>query len=108
MICLKLKFLKIIKNIFKENFQWVWVLEVVYISYNTGTRVLPDIYALALRRCAPLGIVHIYQATYSCLCYNLSRLTIVSREAKKKQQPLSELFTWTTTKKLGNAQAKPP
>ena len=37
-----------------------------------------------------------------------SRLTIVSREAKKKQRPLSELFTWTTTKKLGNAQAKPP
>ena len=37
-----------------------------------------------------------------------SRLTIVSCEAKKKQQPLSELFTWTTTKKLGNAQAKPP
>ena len=37
-----------------------------------------------------------------------SRLTIVSREAKKKQRPLSELFTWTTTKKLRNAQAKPP
>ena len=36
-------------------------------------------------------------------------LTIVSLEAKKKQQwPLSELFTWTTTIKLGNAQAKPP
>ena len=32
----------------------------------------------------------------------------MSREAKKKQRPLSELFTWTTTKKLGNAQAKPP
>ena len=28
-----------------------------------------------------------------------SRLIIVSCEAKKKQQPLSELFTWTTTKK---------
>ena len=37
-----------------------------------------------------------------------SRLTIVSREAKKKQRPLSELFTWTTTKKLANAEAKPP
>ena len=36
----------------------------------------------------------------------VSRLTIVSCAAKKKQQPLSELFTWTTTKKLGNAQAK--
>ena len=43
----------------------------VYISYNTGTRALPDIYALALGRCAPSGIVHIYQATHSCLCYNL-------------------------------------
>ena len=29
--------------IFKENFRWVQVLEVVYISYNTGTRALPDI-----------------------------------------------------------------
>ena len=38
----------------------------------------------------------------------LSRLTIVSREAKKKQRLLSELFTCTTTKKLENAQAKPP
>ena len=45
--------------------------EVAYISYNTGTRALPDIYALALGRCAPSGIVHIYQATHSCLCYNL-------------------------------------
>ena len=41
-----------------------------YISYNTGTRALPDIYALALRRCAPSGIVRIYQAKHSCLCYN--------------------------------------
>ena len=47
------------------------MLEVAYISYNTGTCALPDIYALALGRCAPSGIVHIYQATHSCLCYNL-------------------------------------
>ena len=45
--------------------------------------------------------------TFECKCV-ISRLTIVSREAKKKQRPLSELFTWTTTKKLRNAQAKPP
>ena len=38
----------------------------------------------------------------------LSRLTIVSREAKKSQRPLSELFTRNTTKKLANALAKPP
>ena len=38
-----------------------------YISYNTGTRALPDIYALALGRS---GIVRIYQAKHSCLCYN--------------------------------------
>ena len=37
-----------------------------------------------------------------------SRLTIVSREAKKNQRPLSELFTWNTAKKLANALAKPP
>ena len=47
------------------------MLEVAYISYNTGTRALPDIYALALGRCMPSGIVHIYQAMHSCLCYNL-------------------------------------
>ena len=38
----------------------------------------------------------------------VSRLTIVSREAKKKQRPLSELFTWNTSKKCRNALAKPP
>ena len=49
----------------------------VYISYNTGTRALPDIYALALGRCVPLGIVHIYQAKHSCLCYNLYTHTYI-------------------------------
>ena len=33
---------------------------------------------------------------------------IVSREAKKKQRPLSELFTSNTTKKLAKAQTKLP
>ena len=47
------------------------MMEVAYIRYNTGTRALPDIYALALGRYASSGIVHIYQATHSCLCYNL-------------------------------------
>ena len=51
-----------------------------------------------------------YSYVRTCASSNsgISRLTIVSREAKKKQRPLSELFTWNTTKKLGNAQAKPP
>ena len=38
-------------------------------------------------------------------------LKIRTAEQGKNNQdsrPLSELFTWTTTKKLGNAQAKPP
>ena len=39
---------------------------------------------------------------------SLSRLTIVSHEAKKSQRPLSELFTRNTAKKLANALAKPP
>ena len=47
------------------------VSEVEYISYNTGTRALPDIYALALGRCATSGVMRIYQAKHSCLCYNL-------------------------------------
>ena len=41
-------------------------------SYTVGTRALPDIYALALGHCTPLSIVCIlYQAKYSCLCYEL-------------------------------------
>ena len=40
--------------------------------------------------------------------YIVSRLTIVSREAKKNQRPLSELFTRNIAKKLANALAKPP
>jgi len=44
--------------------------KMTYISYNTGTRALPDISALALGCCAPSGVVRIYQAKHSCLCYN--------------------------------------
>ena len=36
-----------------------------------------------------------------------SRLMIVSRDAKKSQRPLSELFTRKAAKKLANALAKP-
>ena len=43
----------------------------VYISYNTGTHALLDVYALAFRCCAPSSVAHIYQAKNSCLCYNL-------------------------------------
>jgi len=43
---------------------------VQYITYNTGNRALPDISALALGHCAPLGIMRIYQAKHSCPCYN--------------------------------------
>ena len=42
-----------------------------HISYNIDTPALPDIYALALGRCAPSGIMRIYQTKHSCLCYNL-------------------------------------
>ena len=86
MICLKLKFLKIIKNIFKENFRWVRVLEVAYISYNTGTRALPDIYALILGRYAPSGIVHIYQAMHSCLCYNLYMYIVIVMNSRDQYE----------------------
>ena len=58
----------------REIFIWFGqslVLEVAYISYNTGTRASPDIYALALGSAVPLDIVHMYQATHPCLCYNL-------------------------------------
>ena len=42
----------------------------IYITYNTGTCVLPDIYALALGHCTPSGVMHIYQANHFYLCYN--------------------------------------
>ena len=32
---------------------------------------LPDIYALAFGHCVPLGVMCIYEAKHSCLCYNL-------------------------------------
>ena len=37
---------------FFDGFGQLLVLKVAYISYNTGTSVLPDIYALALGYCA--------------------------------------------------------
>ena len=86
MICLKLRFLKIIKNIFKENFRWVRVLVVAYISYNTGTRALPDIYALILGRYAPSDIVHIYQAMHSCLCYNLYMYIVIVMNSRDQYE----------------------
>ena len=71
-----------------------------YISYNTGTHALPDIYALALGH-------HAYISGKALLPVLL--LTIVSSEAKKKQhmRPLSELFTHSTALKFVNALAKP-
>ena len=42
------------------------------ISYNTGTCALSDIYALTLRRCVPLGVVHTYQALVHCPIYTHS------------------------------------
>ena len=40
-----------------------------YISYNTSTHALPNMHALT--PFAPLGVMHIYQAKYSCQCYKL-------------------------------------
>ena len=67
------------------------MLEVAYISYNTGIRALPDIYALALGRCAPSGIVHIYQATHSCLCYNLYIYICIQTMLKSSAVPVWHL-----------------
>ena len=48
------------------------VLQLLNVSLITaGTRALPDVYTLALGCAAPLGVVCIYQAKHSCLCYNL-------------------------------------
>ena len=41
----------------------------VFVTYNIGTRDLPDIYAHTLRPVA-LGLGHIYQANPLCPCYN--------------------------------------
>ena len=50
----------------------------------------------------------LYGTELTCIFIAISRLTIVSREAKKSQRPLSELFTSNTAKKLANALAKLP
>ena len=39
-------------------------------SYNTGWSALPDMYALAVGRCAPSSVMRTYQAMHSSLCYN--------------------------------------
>ena len=51
---------------------------------------------------------HYWEIRIILVLKHISRLTIVSREAKKNQRPLSELFTGNTAKKLANALAKPP
>ena len=43
------------------------VPEVEYISYNTGTRALPDIYALTLGRRPRVSCVYIRQSTLACV-----------------------------------------
>ena len=60
--------IKIIKNIFKENFRWILALEVVYISYKTGTRALPDIYAQFPQAQRPRELcIYIRQSTLACV-----------------------------------------
>ena len=55
------------------------MLEVVYISYNTGTRALPDIYALALGH-ARASCIYIRQRTLACVItytYALGRIRYI-------------------------------
>ena len=54
-----------------------------YISYNTGKSALLDIYALALGRCVPSGVMHIYQEKHSCLCYNFYIYTHTDLRSKQ-------------------------
>ena len=88
-----------------------------FVNWFLGTSSRMFVYMCAIYvmcTCMYACMYCMYVHTYLCMyiamyaCTYASRLMIVSREAKKKQRPLSELFTWTTTKKLGNAQAKPP
>ena len=88
-----------------------------FVNWFLGTSSRMFVYICAIYvmcTCMYACMYCMYVHTYLCMyiamyaCTYASRLMIVSREAKKKQRPLSELFTWTTTKKLGNAQAKPP
>ena len=53
----------------------------------------------------PIFIIFVIIRYFIFKCVK-SRLTIVSREAKKSQRPLSELSTRNTAKKLANALAK--
>ena len=82
------------------NFPYLMQLKIYFNSCYAGWQYI----------CMYLCVIHVRTTCIYYHSYKLcqSRLTIVSREAKKKQRPLSELFTWTTTKKLGNAQTKPP
>ena len=50
--------------------------KVQHISCNTGSRALPDMYALAFGRCAPSSVVCTHQAMHSSLCYNYYILSL--------------------------------
>ena len=53
----------------------------LHISYNTGSRALPDKYVLSLGHCEPSGIVHvsvrIYQAKHCLLHYIRITYTLI-------------------------------
>ena len=50
--------------------------DVLLNSCNTCTCDLPDMHALALGPAA-LGLMHTYQASHSCPCYNYNLMVII-------------------------------
>ena len=75
-------YIKVAIKIHKPHYKYYWAVflqvwaifksawsGIQYVSYNTGTRALPDIYALALWCCMPSGIMRIYirQSTLACV-----------------------------------------
>ena len=62
---------------------------VLHNSGNMDPRVLPDMYELAFGPAA-LGLVHTYQANYSCPCYNynmyiICMIALDNRDLPEKQ-----------------------
>ena len=68
-----------------------------YISYNTAGRDFPDIYALALGHCVPSGVVRIYPANPSLLCYNLYMLTVAVTALKDIYNKIMVSFVYFNT-----------
>ena len=92
------------KNVLESRVQASFLVEIIYFKNHSTViiAVTPLLFTL-------LGVCMFIIIIFIPFVMQVSRLTIVSREAKKQHtRPLSELFTRSTALKFANAPTKPP